>query len=146
MTALLAQTTPPPAVLASWLEVAMYLVLSAAGVVGLLVGIKQLREKQVALAQPFVVKPHDTWATKDELTQVHGRIGRERNEVNAMIAGVQSAASREIQAVAAQVAQHAVDGEKRVVRINERIDALRDDIKDAPAATVALLRQTKGLL
>ncbi len=70
MIPLLAQTTPPPATLASWLEVFFYVIGGIAAVVGLLVGIKSLRQEKESLPQPFTVKEHKRFATYEELEAV----------------------------------------------------------------------------
>jgi len=48
----------PPQQLASWLEVAFYLIAGAASVIGLLCGVKSLREKPAETPQPLIVQGH----------------------------------------------------------------------------------------
>lgn len=79
--AVVAEVMPPPDVFAGWIQVAMYLILSAGGIVGLLVGVKALRGGS-PVPQPMVVKGAEQFATAEELRQAHGRIGRERDEIN----------------------------------------------------------------
>lgn len=63
----------------------------------------------------FGVNPplHKSYASKDDLTQVHGRIKRERDEINIAIAKIEAAAA---------AAAHRVDGELHAIR--DSIDAV----------------------
>lgn len=150
MTHLLANATPPPEALASWLEVAMYLIVSASAIVGLLCGIKSLRAKKEKLPSPFVVQGQVKYvpeATFDaEIKQAHGRMNRERDEAKALIAAAERRLQLEITRIETQVGQYNTNAEARANRINERIDDLSDKVSDAPSQVVELLLKTKGLL
>lgn len=94
----LAQAAPDPAFLASWISVLMYLIGCAAGLVGLLVGLKTLRRPAPApMPQPLEVREHAAYATAGQVemvkTELHGRIKRERIEINEQIARVEQAAA-----------------------------------------------------
>lgn len=128
MIPLLAQATPAPEALASWLEVAMYIVFSAAGVVGLLVGLKQLKTEQPTVPNPLQVQKHDAGVSEDELQQVHGRISRERKEIDDMLKALRE--------------------EDRTLRekLDDEIKDLHGRIDAVPERTINLLKGTKGLL
>ena len=72
--------------------------------------------------------PSNTYATKEELRQTHGRIAREREELNREIARV----GEEQKAI-----RLVLDSE--IKDLNRRIDAV-------PGRVIALLRETKGLI
>lgn len=117
---LLAQSTPPPAALASFLEVAFYLV-------GLftacLVAYRHLTgksEKSDVGPQPFIVKSHQEQVTKADLDkleyELHGRAKRERNEINQQIERVES-------------------------QQDKRLDTLTEDLKQNTSMTAELRGQ-----
>ncbi len=96
--------------------------------------------------------PRDTYATKEELRQTHGRISRERDEVNRNVAAAEAiaraAADRidgEVKAISAafadSVAQIRRDGEGRVTGLEQKIDTLRDDIAKASKAEADTLHE-----
>ncbi len=111
MISILAQTTPPPASLASWLEVFFYVIGGIAAVVGLLVGIKTLREEKQELPQPLTVKEHKRYATYEELEAV-------RRDVRSLTAKFDGA-----------VLTIREDGEGRYEAMNAMLNSLRTDIK-----------------
>ncbi|MBC8010058.1 MAG: hypothetical protein H7067_08175 [Burkholderiales bacterium] len=97
--------------------------------------------------------PGETYATKDQMREVHGRIKRERDEINRDIAAAAAtaAAVRERLDAALGEMSDKLDtnneaGREREGRINGRIDDLRDVVSDMPAKIVELLSKTKGLL
>lgn len=122
MTALLAQTTPPAAALTSWLEVLFWIVgfLAAATVI--------YRNVKGSSPQPFEVKAHSAAASQGDIDQLHGRIKRERIEME-----------EKIQALKAED-----------IRLREKLDTdiadLHERINDVPERTIKLLRETKGLI
>lgn len=141
---LLAQADAPPPEIVSWLAVAMYLILSAGGVVALLGGVKYLREKKEETPSPLVVKAHDEWATKAQLTEVHGRIKRERAEIDAHFARVEAAAAE---------AARRIDGELHLIReeIQEsreageaRVEKLRDAMGEQTKLIISVIREGKA--
>lgn len=124
---LLAQADPNPAALAQWLSIAMYLIVSAASVVGLLVGIKSLRSSD-SVPQPLEVKAHAGVVGQDDLTEVHGRISRERREIDAQIKELQE------------------EDRRLREKHDKEIRELHDRIDDVPPRTIELLKNTKGLI
>lgn len=58
---LLAQADAPPADLGAWLASLMYLVVSLAAIVGLLVGVKQLRTKPAEVPSPLTIQEQATF-------------------------------------------------------------------------------------
>ena len=97
--------------------------------------------------------PADTYATKKELHEAHGRISRERKELDAAIAKAeltQKEASQrldaELGAIRETLEANNDAGAAREQRINGRIDDLRDVVGDMPGRVVELLSKTKGLL
>lgn len=93
---LLANTTPPAGI-GSWVEIATYLVLTAGGVVALLVGIKSLRERALPTPQPFVVRGEASYATSAELAKLAAHLDKHITETDARFreAAATSSASRE---------------------------------------------------
>lgn len=94
--------------------------------------------------------PGETYATialvKDLDRMAHGRMNRERDAAAAALVAAETRMQAECKRIAEEVAGYNTNAEDRAKRINERIDDLRDDVAAAPAATVRLLRETKGLL
>lgn len=94
--------------------------------------------------------PGETYATlaavKEMDRQAHGRMNRERDAAANALAAAEARMQAECKRIAEEVGTFNANGEDRVRRINERIDELRDEVANAPAATVRLLRETKGLL
>lgn len=109
MISLIAET--PPASLASWLEVFFYVIGGIAAVVGLLVGIKSLRQEKESLPQPFTVKEHKRFATYEELEAV-------RRDVRSLTSKFDGA-----------VLTIREDGEGRYEAMNVMINSIRSDIK-----------------
>ncbi|MDP2226792.1 MAG: hypothetical protein Q8J78_04890 [Moraxellaceae bacterium] len=129
MPALLAAAVPSPDDLASWISVFMYLGGFVATVIGSALALKKLRERVPApIAQPLVVQEHPGLVSQDDLDQVHGRIARERREVEGKISDLKKEDLR---------LREKLDGDLR--QINDRIDRV-------PERTIELLRSTKGLI
>jgi len=129
MTPLLADTTPDAMQLASWLSVLFYLGGFCCTVLGGLWALKEIRKPANAgLPQPLEVKAHAAIASKSEIDQLHGRIKREREELDAQM--------------------HELRAENRLMRekLDNEINALQDRIDAVPRQVIALLRETKGLL
>lgn len=123
---LLAQSTPPAAALASWLEVLFYFGGFIAMVLGGLVALKSLRAPEPA--QPLEVREHPGHVVKADIDQIHGRIKREREEVEAKLDRLEEEDRR-------QRDRHDQD----MKQLNERIDHV-------PQRTIELLKDTKGLI
>lgn len=141
---LLAQSAPDASALKGFLEVFFYLGGSIAAL--LVAWFTCFPRKQADTPQPFVVQQHAEFVQKPDfdkaMREAHGRIGRERTEINAALAAAADTAA----AVSAKLDANNEAGREREGRINERIDNLRDTVADMPRRTVELLRQTKGLL
>jgi hypothetical protein len=112
MLPLLAESTPLPAALASWLEVFFYLLGGIAAVVGLLVGVKSLREKPAEVPQPLTVKEQKRFATWEELQAV-------RAEVLAIGGRFDEAVERMRD-----------DGAGRVALLEQHLNELKSEIKE----------------
>jgi len=149
MTLLLAQTTPPPQVLASWLEVFMYIVVSAGAIVGLLCGIKSLREKKEATPQPLIVQGHVQFVPREEfdkeIKQAHGRMNRERDDAARAVRELAQRLDGDLAKLTKQVADYNTDANGRANSINGRIDDLRDVIAAMPGELVSLIRSAQQI-
>lgn len=100
---LLAQTAPEAGALLSFLQVTAYLLGIVTAVVLL---VNQFRgQKREITNGPLEVKAHAGNVSREELRQVHGRIERERGEINEAIATVRA------------------DAEKRADKIEGKLDA-----------------------
>lgn len=125
---ILAQSTPAATELASWLSVLFYLGGFIATVIGGAVGIKSLREGPVVPPQPFVVQEHQGMVGRGDIDQIHGRIKRERMELDEALKQLRE--------------------EDKVLRLqlDTKISELEDRIDGVPERTINLLRSTKGLI
>lgn len=137
---LLAQTAPDVGTVEPWLKVFFWL----AGGVWLCVKIlKELRGAKPAdvnvTSQPIEVKKHGAPATDDDMRNVHGRIGRERQELDLAIA-------REREAREKAVADLKAEDLRLREKLDGDIDELNARIDSVPERTIKLLRETKGLL
>lgn len=90
--------------------------------------------------------PSDTYATKQEMKEAHGRMSRERDETRALIVAAEGRMQAECSRIAAEVAGYNTNAEDRATRINNRIDDLSDKVAEAPEKVVEMLVRTKGLL
>ena len=121
--------TPDAVSLASWLSVLFYLGGFICTVLGGLWALKEIRKPTApATPQPFEVKAHTAAASKSEIDQLHGRIKREREELDAQL--------------------HELRAENRLLRekLDDEISALQDRIDAVPQRVITLLRETKGLI
>lgn len=128
MLLLLAQSAPDPKALSAWLEVLFYLGGFAATVLGGLVAWKSLRAAPESLPQPLEVKAHTIIPSKSDIDQLHGRIKREREELDAQL--------------------DALREEDRRLRekLDDEIASLQSRIDAVPQRVITLLRETKGLI
>lgn len=126
MLSVLAQTAPAAAT--SWLVAFFWLVGGLGAVLGCMVAMKNLRTPAATTPQPLEVKAHMMVASKTEIDQLHGRIKREREELD-----------REITALRQ---------EDKALRekLDKEINSLQDRIDAVPERTINLLRHTKGLI
>lgn len=124
MTPVIAQIAPEQ--LKPWLEVFFWLVGSVGALLGCALAWKQLfgAKEKVSLDQPLEVKAHNAFATKEDYDNTHGRISRERREIDAKIARL----------------------EAEDARLRESLDAeikeLQNRVDDVPEKMVALLNAT----
>ena len=121
---MIAQATPDPVALASFLEVAFYLV----GLVTAAVLLWRQWHPAELSPQPLTVREHTNFATAKDLKEAHGRISREREEIN-----------RELEAVKAEQRAQREKLSLEIGKLHERIDAV-------PQRTITLLRETKDLI
>lgn len=126
---LLAQTAPDPSALANFLQVAAYLVGIVTGVVILL---NQFRgQKRELINSPLEVKAHAGNVSREELRQVHGRIERERGEINEAIATVRADAEKRADKIEGKLdANTAMTSEMRgeVKQMNQNIHSLTTSV------------------
>jgi polyhydroxyalkanoate synthesis regulator phasin len=116
-------TTPPPS-LSGFLESAFYII----GLITAAVVLYRQFFPAKLNPQPLEVRENHATASRKEIDELHGRIKRERIEIDAAL--------KELKEADLRVAQR-IDTEMK--DINDRIDAL-------PERIIKLLRETKGLL
>lgn len=114
-----------PVLLKPWLEVLAWLIALACGCAWLW---SMLRPAKAAVPQPLEVKAHATLASQADIDQIHGRIKRERLEIDASLQLLREEDRRLREKLDTDIA-----------RLEERID-------DVPQRTINLLKDTKGLL
>lgn len=124
MLTLLAQLDPGS--VEAWLKSFFWLAAGLASVLGCAVAVKNLRRGN--LPQPLAVAKHAKYVSDEELTQVHGRIKRERDEIEKQLEALRAEDRR---------LREKLDGE---------ISDLQDRIDHVPGRVIELLRQTKGLI
>jgi hypothetical protein len=88
----------------------------------------------------------DTYATKKEMAEAHGRMSRERKDIDSALdllraedRSLRAKLEFEIADIGEKIIENGRAGEARVVKLHDRLDELPDKILD-------LLRKTKGLL
>ena len=132
----LAQTLPPAADLYAFTGCVVFCLAVA-------VAVKKLFFEKAA-PQPFVVKPHEDAVTKNQLTEVHGRISRERKELDLALARIEAAHA---------AATQRLDGELRGIRdeIKEsrdagevRMEKLRASLDDQTRLIIEVIREAKS--
>lgn len=89
-----AEASPTPESLKAWLEVFLYLcgIVAAAAVAW--AHLTNRASRTEISEQPLEIKAHAGTVSREELKQVHGRIERERREIDASIATVSAAAEK----------------------------------------------------
>ena len=125
---LLAQATPAAADLKIWIEVLVYIAVGVAAVAHAAKLFTGKSAERTITPQPLEVREHTKLASQSDLDQVHGRIKRERMELEEKIAALQTEDLRLRE------------------KLDEDISNLRKEIQDVPAQTISLLRVTKGLI
>jgi hypothetical protein len=125
---ILAQVEPSPTALIEWLRVLMYFVGVIGGLLGIAVAVKMLRGKDPETPQPLMVSAHPGIASASDLKQVHGRIERERKEIDASLGQLRE------------------EDKQLRARLDSEIKDMNQTIDEIPQRTIALLAATKGLL
>ena len=128
MLSIFAQADPSNEALASWVKIFLYL---GGGVAGLAVAWSQLfgkASKMKISPQPLIVAEQVTHATREEIRQVHGRIERERKEINVAMIELREADQRLRE------------------RLDSEIKDMRQAMDDIPERTINLLKATKDLI
>lgn len=142
-TLILAQADAPPPDFGPWLANLMYLALTGAAIMGGLAAWKSYRTKEAETPQPFMVKPVEELATKAQLTEVHGRIKRERQEIDAHFARIEAT-----QLASAQ----RIDNELLAIRDSiqesrdageQRVNGLRDKLDEQTRLIISVIREAK---
>ena len=98
---------------------------------------EHIREKPLA---------SETYATKAQMTEAHGRISRERKEIDQALTVLREEdkvlrqkLDDEIAEIGEQIKANGQAGEERVIKLHDRLNEL-------PVQILDLLRKTKGLL
>ncbi|MBL9187912.1 MAG: hypothetical protein JNK23_10560 [Opitutaceae bacterium] len=128
---LLAQAAPSASALKEFLEVVFYICGLVAAIV---VAWRALTGKATATEiadQPIEVRAHAGTVTREELKQVHGRIERERKELDREILRVENATERRMESLESKL-------DEQTEKLNARIDAI-------PERTIELLKTTRDL-
>ena len=127
-----------PQALNDWLEVLLYL----CGIILAVAGVWKLATKSATKTelanQPIDVRQHAGIATASELKQVHGRIERERKEIDAAIKQIATDAKERADKLDQRLAALDTALSGQTDAINNRIDAI-------PSRVIALLKDTKQL-
>lgn len=126
---LLAQAAPEAGALLSFLQVTAYLLGIVTAVVLL---VNQFRgQKREITNSPLEVKAHAGSVSREELRQVHGRIERERGEINEAIATVRADAEKRADKLEGKLdANTAMTSEMRgeVKQMNQNIHSLTTSV------------------
>lgn len=123
--------SPSPQALKQWLEVFLYLggiILTAAGVWRL---VSPSAAKTEIVDQPLEIKAHAGIATREELKQVHGRIERERREVDAAILSVAHTAEKRADKTDAKLDENTAMTQRmsgEVSQINQSVQTLTSSL------------------
>lgn len=125
------EASPSPESLKAWLEVFLYLggvILTAAGIYRLL----SKNHSTTELAnQPVEIKAHPGVVTTQELKEVHGRIARERAEINTEIRRVESAAQERLEKLETKIDENTTmtaEMKGTVGQMNQNISALSSSL------------------
>lgn len=126
---LIAQAEAQPADFGPWLANLTYVAVTVAAIVGGLAAWKSYRAKDPETPQPFTVKQAEEFVTKAQLTEVHGRIGRERREIDAHFARIEAAQlaagqrlDAELVAIRESIQESREAGEARVEKLRDAMD------------------------
>lgn len=123
-------STPPVAQLGQWMMIFFYLSGAIGAVIGCAVGVKKLRARE-GNPQPFEVREHKEYATKEELQKVDQRVHELDARIETNFRDLDKKRSTSIAGL------HD-DLRTTTAAMNARIDAV-------PAATIALLNETRQL-
>lgn len=94
--AVAADGSPDPAAIKQWLEVVAWLAGIAVAVAGAWKLFSGTPHRSEIVGQPLEIKAAPGVASADEMKQVHGRIARERQEIEAQIARVEQVTERRL--------------------------------------------------
>lgn len=114
-----------PDLLKPWLEVLAWLIGLACGCAWLWTLIRPERD---LIPKPVEVKQHPTIASQGDIDQLHGRIKRERMEIEESLKQLRE------------------EDRRLREKLDAEIEALQDKIDNVPERTIALLKNTKGLI
>lgn len=85
---ILAEANPPAEALKLWIEVLVYIAVGIAAVSHAASVLSGRHAAKGVVPQPLEVKPFKPSVTEDELAKTHGRISRERGEIDRQIEGL----------------------------------------------------------
>jgi seryl-tRNA synthetase len=126
-----AEASPTPESLKAWLEVFLYLcgIVAAAAVAW--AHITNRASRTEISEQPLEIKAHAGTVSRDELKQVHGRIERERREIDQAISTVAAAAEKRAEKLEGKVDDNTnmtreMKGE--VTQINQNVQTLTSSL------------------
>lgn len=114
-----------PDLLKPWLEVFSWIIGLSCACAWLWT---MLRPSKEAVPQPLEVKAHATIASQGDIDQLHGRIKRERMEIEESLKQLRE------------------EDRRLREKLDAEIEALQDKIDNVPERTIALLKNTKGLI
>jgi flagellar biosynthesis/type III secretory pathway M-ring protein FliF/YscJ len=117
---------PDAQALKDWLVVAAFLASIIANIV--LVAQRSKTQKREIGPSPLLVQEQETYATRKQIDEAHGRMSRERKEIDLLIAQLREEDTRLRQ------------------KLEEEIKDLRQIVDEIPEKTIDLLRKTKGLI
>lgn len=124
---------PDPTVLAQWMQVFFYLLGGVACIVGLAAGIRALRRQPppTELKQPIEVRAQVRYATENDLDETERRMRGETDKLHGRISSMRDELSQQMRSLDSTV-------DSKLEALHKRVDAV-------PAATIALLKETKEL-
>lgn len=113
-----------PGTVEPWLKTLFWL---AGGLFAVVKVYKELTGKG-GVPTPLSVAKHEKFVSEEALLQVHGRIKRERDEINASLAALRE------------------EDRRLREKLDEEIGDLQTRVDLVPQRTITMLRETKGLL
>lgn len=142
---------PPPEVV-SWLSVAAWIVVFVGGLLYIATSVKELRkpkEEPTQIPNPLIVQKGTKFVEETAFEkadkEAHGRISRERKEVDAVIKALAERLETDIGKLGNQVGKYNENAELRTGRINDRIDQVNDAITALPRQMLQLIRDAREI-